>query len=622
MLEAVREIWIKGVLEQSLYNVARLELGLTTQPDAVQDVWQVIVQRPDQPQRRLSSGIRISTVFDELGRGLLILGAPGSGKTTLLLELTHDLLDRAEGHPNHPIPVVFNLSSWAVRQAPLDDWLVDELSERYQVPRKHATSWVAKDLILPLLDGLDEVALGCRSNCAEAINIFRKEHGLTPVAVCSRVADYEALTIRLQLTGAVRVQSLTREQTRDYLAQAGARLVGVQAALHDDEILWELFDTPLMLSIAALAYQGRSAAELQTSGTLEERKTLLFAAYTDAMFKRRGKMLLYSSQQTIQWLAWLAFAMASHNQSMFYLEWMQPNWLSSKWQQKIVSLGAIVLSGLIGGLVGVLVGSVFSRPHFGQYLGLGMALSGALFGLVNVLWKRNTERNLEIQPIETVRWVWAKARENWVSRLKNGILVGGLVGALLMVGFYWFDGPKESLVGYVIFGAVLVCPVCALVNILIGGLVTSDITTRVIPNEGIRRSLRNSLLLTFFSMLIGGLIGVLISGGITISLGIVHQAHLLFAVMFGAAVGVVVGLFVGLRTGGTACFQHLILRLLLWRNGFSPWHYVCFLDYATERVFLRRVGGGYIFIHRMLLEYFAGLHLIDKKPRVVDNKLI
>jgi hypothetical protein len=30
------------------------------------------------------------------------------------------------------------------------------------------------------------------------------------------------------------------------------------------------------------------------------------------------------------------------------------------------------------------------------------------------------------------------------------------------------------------------------------------------------------------------------------------------------------------------------------------------LDY-TDRIFLRKVGGGYIFIHRMLMEYFAAL---------------
>jgi hypothetical protein len=38
-----------------------------------------------------------------------------------------------------------------------------------------------------------------------------------------------------------------------------------------------------------------------------------------------------------------------------------------------------------------------------------------------------------------------------------------------------------------------------------------------------------------------------------------------------------------------------------------PWNYARFLDYATERLFLQKVGGGYIFVHRMLLEHFAGM---------------
>jgi hypothetical protein len=36
-----------------------------------------------------------------------------------------------------------------------------------------------------------------------------------------------------------------------------------------------------------------------------------------------------------------------------------------------------------------------------------------------------------------------------------------------------------------------------------------------------------------------------------------------------------------------------------------PPNYVSFLNYATERIFLRRVGGGYIFIHRLVQEHFA-----------------
>ena len=32
-----------------------------------------------------------------------------------------------------------------------------------------------------------------------------------------------------------------------------------------------------------------------------------------------------------------------------------------------------------------------------------------------------------------------------------------------------------------------------------------------------------------------------------------------------------------------------------------------FLETAKDLIFLRRIGGGYIFIHRLLLEYFAAL---------------
>jgi uncharacterized protein YjbI with pentapeptide repeats len=49
------------------------------------------------------------------------------------------------------------------------------------------------------------------------------------------------------------------------------------------------------------------------------------------------------------------------------------------------------------------------------------------------------------------------------------------------------------------------------------------------------------------------------------------------------------------------------LRGLLSYNGFAPLRYVRFLDEATERLFLRRAGSGYIFVHRLLLEHFAGL---------------
>jgi hypothetical protein len=75
--------------------------------------------------------------------------------------------------------------------------------------------------------------------------------------------------------------------------------------------------------------------------------------------------------------------------------------------------------------------------------------------------------------------------------------------------------------------------------------------------------------------------------------------------------GLVVGLATGLRYGGRACLQHLVLRLSLQYYNCTPRHYVDFLDYAAERLFLSRVGGGYIFIHRLLQDHFAAMHQSD-----------
>ncbi|MEB3295717.1 MAG: hypothetical protein VKJ24_21415 [Synechococcales bacterium] len=41
--------------------------------------------------------------------------------------------------------------------------------------------------------------------------------------------------------------------------------------------------------------------------------------------------------------------------------------------------------------------------------------------------------------------------------------------------------------------------------------------------------------------------------------------------------------------------------------GLESWNYARFLDHAVDRLFLQKVGGGYIFVHRMLLEHFAAM---------------
>jgi hypothetical protein len=75
------------------------------------------------------------------------------------------------------------------------------------------------------------------------------------------------------------------------------------------------------------------------------------------------------------------------------------------------------------------------------------------------------------------------------------------------------------------------------------------------------------------------------------------------------AVWLIAGLTVGLRTGGSACICHFALRFYLIHRGSIPCKYVRFLDYAARRILLRKVGGGYMFIHRMLLAWFAARYV-------------
>jgi len=105
-------------------------------------------------------------------------------------------------------------------------------------------------------------------------------------------------------------------------------------------------------------------------------------------------------------------------------------------------------------------------------------------------------------------------------------------------------------------------------------------------------------------MLVFGLLGGLVFGLLVGLVGGLHYG-LVFGLVVGLLFGPISGLSIGLSNGGAASIQHAVLRTFLWRAGYTPWNYSRFLDHAAERILLRKVGGGYIFLHRLLLDYFA-----------------
>ncbi|MBO0791898.1 MAG: hypothetical protein J2P36_13255 [Ktedonobacteraceae bacterium] len=118
------------------------------------------------------------------------------------------------------------------------------------------------------------------------------------------------------------------------------------------------------------------------------------------------------------------------------------------------------------------------------------------------------------------------------------------------------------------------------------------------PNEGIWRSGKNGLA----GSLAGGTIF-----GLIIGLGVGQVRGPVVGVVLGSLAGAVVGLLGGLVVGLEAFVKHFILRFFLSRRDDLPWNLVPFLDDMAGRLLLQKVGGNYIFIHRLLLDYFAAL---------------
>jgi hypothetical protein len=629
MLRRVRTIWITGMLEHSLYGRVLITLGLREESKVLANPWRLVVREVDHPAQSLPAGTRISEVYDGAGGELLILGEPGSGKTTLLLELARDLLDRAWQCETYPIPVVFSLSSWAVKRQPFADWLVEELNLRYQVQRKLGRSWVKDDQFLLLLDGLDEVPSTARTACVEAINAYRQEHGLRPMVVCSRSADYLALSKKVLLRSAATIQPLTWQQIESYLSSAGEQLAGILVALHEDPVLQELATTPLMLNVLTLAYQGTSVDKIGTAGSLEVQRRQIFSAYIERMLQRRGTQTSYTQQQTIHWLAWLAKKMLQYNQTQFYLEDLQPTWLANPrvriTYQSVVGL----LAGLLIGLFPFVIWGILSQWNPSHLLLIVMALPAGL----RIGFKR------KIDPVEATTWTW--------RGLRLGLLVGSFVGiaaGILAVYAIWLshgqvtfgmwsgapsvegDDLRPAIVdGIIDAGAIGF--VVGLIIVLLRGFSSRKIDEkyRSKPNQGIWRSSRNSGLFASIAFLISTLIFVLFIFLAFLSWSWVSidglpasppPAHVyvdlwVYLMLIIVLILIVATPFVGLSMGGATTIQHLILRLFLWQRKSIPWKYVQFLDYAAERILLRKVGGGYIFVHQLLLEYFA---LLETMP--------
>jgi hypothetical protein len=520
------------------------------------------------------------------------MGSPGAGKTTLLLELAKQLVYEAEQSVTAPIPVVLNLAVWRPNHESFADWLVDELFLRYGVVHRLGQVLVDSQSVVPLLDGLDEVALENRDACVAAINAFRNAHDQMPLVICSRVGEYEVLRVRLRLRAAIVIEPLTRADVDDFLLQAGAEMNALRDALRDNEQLAELVTNPLLLNIVVTTYLERIDISALAKGGPDELRQAVLSDYVDVMLERPRAVATpdtYSFNRVVVWLRWLAQAMLARNLTVFYVDWIQPDWLAGRVDRWLVTAGIAISVGLWSGLC---VGLLF-------WLGGGftVGLIGALVGGLSV-GLSGYER--DISPAKQVRWSSDGLRSNVPLSLLPGLSVGLTIGFGVMLGAKGLEpGPWNDMSARVAIGLTAGL-IGALLTVVGTGLTAALDTSVQSPGNAIQRSGRNGLTS-----------GLLIGSLFSLPFGLLSA--LVFGIMsgivFGLGAGLVFGLMTGLRRGGGAYIRHQALKWVLARNGSTPRDLGKFLEFAARLTMLSRHGGGYTFIHRLVLEHFAALDI-------------
>ena len=278
----LRAQWLEEAESRRLRDPRVLPLVWTTTSRPVADEPHTSASGPRVLRVRLDGRLdgRFDAVTGQLAeryeqlpqRRLVVIGEPGAGKTVLAMLLTLGLLGARQ--PGGRVPVLLPVSTWDPVREPLDDWIVRTLavpyySGRQEIPR----ALLAHGLLLPVLDGLDEIPESARRGAIRGIN--HAIGGERPVVVTCRAVEYEEL-IRggaptMRQAPVVEVTPVPPRDVIGYLRdvdwpEGGAGWDGVFVRLGAEPggPLAVALSTPLMVTTARLVYQrgGGDPAEL------------------------------------------------------------------------------------------------------------------------------------------------------------------------------------------------------------------------------------------------------------------------------------------------------------------------------------------------------------------------
>ncbi|GAB3656754.1 NACHT domain-containing protein [Actinocorallia lasiicapitis] len=610
-------------------------------------------------------------------RRLVVIGRAGSGKSVLAIRFVLDFLESARA-PG-PVPVVFSIGSWDPTTTALRDWMVSlllrdhsHLARRGPRGTSLAEALVDADLILPVLDGFDEIGDGLREAALASLNVTS-----VPLVLTTRRGEFadavRAARAPLLWAAGIELTDLSLDDLTDYLPRTARPATHRDGSALWDPILRELREqtttgganlaavltTPLMVALVRTLYSEASdndpaelldASRFATVSSLEE---YLLAGFLPAVYRRRAAPERgLSGQRSAGWdrahaerglgylarhlnrlgpdrrdLAWwrlgeslprasrTVMVAAASALCVTFAFWLAGLVYAALFQLSGLKLGELLVQGcLVGPVAGLAFGSLYAITD--------AARGGAAYEPSHVrLSLRGARARLGRRPVRT-----------FAVRFGHGLVGGTILGigcawALTLERALYLGSPladpkviEHTLINMVFYGFVFGSTAGLLYGCMAALETPVDVTEAATP-IGLLSANRSMVGRQFAVTAVALTFAVTLNGILAVQLLRGTVGPLNWGWRDGLFVGSVCGLGGAAAhvLGFTAWGQWLLLaRIRLPLAGRLPWRIAGFLDDAYHRGALRQRGAVYQFRHVRLQQHLGGAsphHRVNQEVR-------
>jgi MFS family permease len=566
-------------------------------------------QRLDGVSGRMNHvGAMVDQFLDLSPRRLLLVGEPGSGKTALAILMMLQLLERRDEHA--AVPVMLSLSSWDM-QGSLGTWVKQRIVSDYKPEVVDEAAWsgavdrlLGQNLIIPVLDGLDELPHSLHGNALKAINTILPTQ---PLILACRRKEYEEIA---QAAGPLRNASVSvanrvnPDAVANYLRTHSGALEPKQWQPLLEKIkkdpespLAEALSRPLAVSLLPIVYDSPATDPLELLdsghfGSVTAIQVRLFEGLLDTFDDRfhisRDGGHSWNPRRARRWLTELAHHLA-HSEIYDIVYWQLPHAVTQN-QRLLVAF----VASLVGGLAAATIPSLIVGMAVGAAAGL---VAGALSSRLR---KRDGAPKTRL-PVASGTRGSSLIRGNGPL---HTVIFCGLTGVLagLVIHFivqtYFKNSSAHS------YSIYLTCLGAAIAGTPVGipgwqpMIVIKERDSTRNPAQQLASERTNNLLFAACS-------------GATLAAAVLFLGWTYGGLVLGFVFGCLASFIIDKLS--MSWWSYYLAIIILTARGTFPFRLAKFLDDSYRYGLLRRAGGVYQFSHAGFQDYLAQLPISGAK---------